>query len=404
MRVWILKIAIALTLAPALAFAQQQFSTAIQVGELAISHYEIDQRSKLLTALGTRGDTRKVAIRDLIDDRLKLIAAEELDIEISDGAVERAMVEFSQRTQLSYDELLDALLEKGVNKETLRDYIKPNQLWRQVVSRKFSGTSRVPVEDLDLAASLAPPTNFAEALMYEIFLPLTPERAEHSRSTARRIIKDSSTERQFRRFARRYSIAGSKDKGGELNWVPVSNLPPEIVPEVLTTPYGQMTRPIDLGNSIVIFWIREIRVQPLVDSKDFDVRYAKLLIPVIDLPRAEDEADLVKAGIDTCEDLVRVSMFYRERNYEERTAKISSIEPRLARELRRMDENEISVSLRETVDGKENIVLLMLCENVAKIEEQGLAQIQNFMFNQRFEAQAANYLEELRKTIIITHK
>lgn len=61
--------------------AQNPFEPAILVNSSVITHYDIDQRIALLNALGARGDLRKQAIDQLTEDRLKVQAAKEMEIE-----------------------------------------------------------------------------------------------------------------------------------------------------------------------------------------------------------------------------------------------------------------------------------------------------------------------------------
>ena len=63
-------------LAPAsAALAQNPYAPAIMVNEGVITRYDIDQRIKLLEALGASADLRKLAVQQLTEDRVKVQAA-----------------------------------------------------------------------------------------------------------------------------------------------------------------------------------------------------------------------------------------------------------------------------------------------------------------------------------------
>ncbi len=55
--------------------AANPYAPALTVNDSVITHYDIDQRVKLLDALGANGDINKLAIQQLTEDRLKLQAA-----------------------------------------------------------------------------------------------------------------------------------------------------------------------------------------------------------------------------------------------------------------------------------------------------------------------------------------
>ncbi|HAV09469.1 MAG TPA: peptidylprolyl isomerase, partial [Rhodobacteraceae bacterium] len=71
----------ALALVPRLATAQGLFSPAYIVNDKIVTNFEIDQRAKLLTMLRAPGDPAKVAREQLIEERLKLEAAQVLGFE-----------------------------------------------------------------------------------------------------------------------------------------------------------------------------------------------------------------------------------------------------------------------------------------------------------------------------------
>ena len=59
-------------------YAKDSFAPAIQVDDMIINQYEIDQRSLFFELLKFPGNHKKEAEKSLIDDRLKLRAAEKL--------------------------------------------------------------------------------------------------------------------------------------------------------------------------------------------------------------------------------------------------------------------------------------------------------------------------------------
>ena len=58
--------------------AKDIFAPAIQVNEMIITQYELDQRSLFFELLKFPGNHKKEAEKSLIDDRLKLKAAKKL--------------------------------------------------------------------------------------------------------------------------------------------------------------------------------------------------------------------------------------------------------------------------------------------------------------------------------------
>ena len=75
--------------------AANPYAPAITVNDGVITYYDIDQRMRLLGALGAGGDLRELAVEQLTEDRLKLQAADELGIELPEGTVEAGLEEFA---------------------------------------------------------------------------------------------------------------------------------------------------------------------------------------------------------------------------------------------------------------------------------------------------------------------
>ena len=71
----------------ALAQAANPYAPAITVNDGVITRYDIEQRMALLGALGAGGDLHELAVEQLTEDRVKLQAADELGIELPEGAV-----------------------------------------------------------------------------------------------------------------------------------------------------------------------------------------------------------------------------------------------------------------------------------------------------------------------------
>ena len=60
--------------------AKDKFAPAIQVDDMVITNYEIQQRSAFFELLKFPGNPKKEAENSLIDDRLKIKAAEKLGV------------------------------------------------------------------------------------------------------------------------------------------------------------------------------------------------------------------------------------------------------------------------------------------------------------------------------------
>ena len=75
------------------------------VNEGVITNYDIDQRIRLLEALGANGDLRKLAVQQLTEDRIKVQAAANMEIGLPEGAIEVGIDEFATGRGLTMDDV-----------------------------------------------------------------------------------------------------------------------------------------------------------------------------------------------------------------------------------------------------------------------------------------------------------
>lgn len=118
------------------------------VNDQAITNYAIDQRARLLSLTGVRGNVRNEAIEQLIDEVLQREEAKRGNVQISDAQVNQAFADIAQRVKLSPANFATALSQNGVNPETLKDRLRVQLAWSRVVGTRFRSSKKVTEQDL----------------------------------------------------------------------------------------------------------------------------------------------------------------------------------------------------------------------------------------------------------------
>ena len=118
--------------------AKDKFAPAIQVDDMIITHYEIQQRSAFFELLKFPGNPKKEAENSLIDDRLKIRAAEKLGVKLKPGALDYEMEIFANRVNLTVDQFVDQLKKAGIDRITWENYMQVPVIWFETVNRKFA--------------------------------------------------------------------------------------------------------------------------------------------------------------------------------------------------------------------------------------------------------------------------
>jgi len=373
--------------------AQNLFSPAAHVNDAVVTQYELQQRIRFLRLLNRLGDLEEAAMDGLIDDRLRTQAAEELGMSLSDGQIREGMEEFvSGAGRESVDLFIEEIGQAGVDSQTFRDFVKAGLLWREVVRNRFGPRIQITESEIDRAIALASNRAGARVLLSEIIVPAPEGRREEARQLAEelsRIVSDG----EFASAARTYSAAASRGQGGQLDWLDLGGLPPELRTSILTLSPGQVSNPVELPGAMAVFRLHAIEETAAPDSETLSVEYATYHIP--GGPGALSRAQEIRNRIDTCDDLHGVARGQPPGVLERETLPLADVTEDIAIELARLDENESSARLTFR-DGEEIPVFLMLCERfTARVEDVSREETRLQLLNRRLESHAGNYLAEL---------
>ncbi len=390
-------------LMPAIAWGQSPYSAAVLINGQAVTHYEIEQRSLLLEALGNAGDIEKQAVEELIDDRLRLFAGRLFGVQVSPDEVKQGLAEYAQRSNMAPEQLIEALSAEGVEPETFTDFVKTSLIWRNVVQQKFQSKSFITEAELDTAMALGTTAVGASVLLTELILPLEPTTAQQTRELMEHLSANLNGFQEFEEAVLTYSAAASRANSGKLDWVPITSLPPDVGSAMMTMAVGQVTRPIEIPNAMVIFQLRGIRDNRTIAARPIAYDYATLMIPGGRSPETLARASALAGAIDTCNDLQEEAGNYPDGSFSQQVVPIGKVSRDIGGELGNLDGNEVSTNLTRGDNG-EFLMFLMLCGRTNKLSEGNREDVRNALFAQRMESFGQGYLQELKGDAIILYK
>ncbi|WP_413850368.1 peptidylprolyl isomerase [Albidovulum sp.] len=412
--------------APAAAQAGK-FSPVVIVNDSAVTEYELDQRLRFLTILRAPGDPATEAEKGLVEDRLRIQAAKAAGIMLNDQQVAAGMAEFAGRANLDTEQFVQAIGQAGVAPETFRDFVTAGLAWREVVRARYGEKVTISEAEIDRALSVpAQRGGGPRVLLSEILIPTSGGTAIEKRDLAEDLAKSIGSEAAFAAAARAHSAAPSRANGGQLGWVPVTNLPPQVRQVIAGMGNGQVSPPINLGNAIAIVRLRGLEQGGEITPANLTVDYAQVLIPGGRTPATLAEAERIRGEVDTCDDLYRVFKGAPAGTVLRETRALSQVPATIAGELAHLDDNEVSA----TLTSGNALVFLMLCKRSATLASgaapvvadtsaadaggspaidptlgfgQGpsRAQVREELVNQRLGALADGWLAELKANAII---
>ncbi|MDU8910502.1 peptidylprolyl isomerase [Aestuariicoccus sp. MJ-SS9] len=381
-------------LTPPTASAQGLFSPAIKVNERVITTFEIEQRARMLEVLNAPGDPREVAREQLIDDRLRIQAAQDAGIVPSDQEVLDGMDEFAGRANLTREEFVRELSGAGVAEQTFRDFVRAGLSWRQLVQSRFAGRVQVSEAEIDRALSRDTGGANIRVLLSEIIMPAPPQEAEAVRARAQRI-SQFTTIGEFSAAAREFSATATRGAGGRLPWQSLNDLPPPLRPIVLGLAPGEVSDPLPIPDAVALFQLRAIEETGYTPPEVAAVEYAMFRMPGGRTPETLARARVLDAEMDRCDDLYAAAKGQPEGTLERVSQAPADIPTDIAFELSKLDAGEISTAL--TRNGGETLMVLMLCGRTNAISEDvARADLAQGLRNRRIESLAEGYLAQLR--------
>jgi len=121
-------------------------ATKATVNGVSISDTQVSLRLKLFQLEGKKG--AKGALDELIEEQVMLQEAKRLGINVTDAQVDEAVLQVARNLKMSRDKLIQTLQRAAVNIDTLRDRLRANLAWNQVVSSVVA--QRVQISDAEL--------------------------------------------------------------------------------------------------------------------------------------------------------------------------------------------------------------------------------------------------------------
>jgi len=377
------------------ALAQGLFDPVISVNRAAITAYELEQRERFLEILQRSSGMAQRARDSLIEDRLKMAAADRSRVKLSGAQLLSAMDDFAANANLELEQLLETLAQSGVDEQTYRDFIMVGVTWRELIRARFAARSAPSEAEIDRALASAGAQGGVKVLLTEIVLPAgSAEELNSARQTAERLGRISSTA-DFSEQARRLSVAQSRVNGGRLEWANLSDLPDGLRPIISGLRPGQITTPLEVPNAVVLFQLRDVAETTVQSPEISTVKYAHLKGP----------ADAVKAATkmaDTCDDFYGAAKNNPSLTLTIRSESPDQMSQALSLRLMGLDKNEFDDMPAAAAGNHAEIV--MLCARVyAALEDVSRGQVADNLRSARISSLADGFLAELRASADIVY-
>lgn len=403
---------------PMAASAQNLFTPVVYINDRAITRYEIEQRQRFMQVVGGGLPVdAQTAESELIDDRLRMFAAEQMGIDVPPEGLQTGLEEFAGRAGLSAAEFAARLEQSGIDPQVFRDFVEAGVAWRGVIRQRMAPLIKVSESEIDRALKEQIETPIiTRVLLSELIIPAPPgqEAAAMQRATA--IAASRPNTDQFSAAARQYSASESSQAGGRLQWVNLDNLPPTLRPVILALEPGQTTQPLAVEGAVILFHLRDTQGSLRPGAKEQVLEYMTMRLGSV-----AAAADLA-AKVRNCDDLYVQAGKAAAGQISRQTQSQNAIPELIATRLASLDDNETAVIDR---GGAAYLVVLcsrqpaLLVESGAQVATSALAEdgveaavpgqdtlpsrevMRDQLFSRKASEMADAYLDELRAEAII---
>ena len=199
----------------------------------------------------------EISKSSLIREKIKEIELKKnfRNIEIDDQNLNKIIDKYSKNIGFSsYGEFQQYIQSNNLNLNTIKNKIKIEALWNQLIIKKF--LKDVKIDQEKIRSELNKNIFQTEYLLYEIVFNV--ESKENLNDKIETIKKDIKI-KGFENAALIHSISNSANKGGELGWIKKSSLNSKILLQIEKSEIGKLTEPITIPGGFLILKIKSKR-------------------------------------------------------------------------------------------------------------------------------------------------
>jgi peptidyl-prolyl cis-trans isomerase SurA len=262
----ILLTAALLGLSAGVAPAQTNRVAAVVNGDVITANEVASRRRLLALTAGVTGDSAGRAsdqiVRLLIDERLRTQEVARRRIPVTDADIAGAVGEIENRNGLPPGGLRENLRRAGIDPRVLYDQIRAQIGWNRMLRALLGGQANVSETEInEFIAAANARTGQPEFLVSEIYLPVSnPGQESEVRRFTDEIIARLRQGAPFPMVATQFSQSQTALLGGDLGWVQLERLDPEVAAIVRQMPEGAISNPIRVPGGFVIAVLRQKRI------------------------------------------------------------------------------------------------------------------------------------------------
>lgn len=395
--------------------SQQLNSIEVLVNDEPISSFDINQRLRLVIAIsgGVRTQeeflqVREQVIQSMVDEKLQLQEAAEVELEVSDDQLEQFFARRAQGAGQEPDQFAQALTSIGSSKETMKKQMEAEIAWSQLVQGRLGAFVSVSDEEVEAFIQRIYDNRgkFEYRLGEIVLLSQSQEQSSAVEANAQQLVEQVRGGAQFSQIAQQLSASSTAAVGGDLGWVTVDDLDPNYSDLVQNSDVGDVLDPIQTPGGYVILTVNDRRRVLTVDPLDTQVQLGQLHLLADQVDSGlEQFLAVVQPLKDTTTSCDALPGLAEAAGITTRTD-IAPLRLRdLTNEFRGKVENlEVggATDIIEAEDGRR--VLIVCARREPEVQEPDFDAIFDQLEQQRLSMMARRYLRDIRRDAIVDYR
>ena len=272
-----------------------------------VTEYDLNARSRLILESAnikvtqqSLAEIRSQALRQLIDERLQIAYAEKYDIIPTRAEITESLTIIAKRNNKgTVAQFEKSLRDTGIDPDTLRTQIRAKLAWRDYVVAMYR--EQVDVSDELIASEIAKFENQnaeKQIRLFEIFLPINDATEEKQAiddiKSIERLLNQGA---KFSSLARNFSKSNSASAGGDLGWLTLNQITPNIQKFVRDMGKNSYSQPIRLREGVLLLHVSDERQGESIPVPEYEDVRNKLFEKQMQTLSARGLRDLRKTAL-----------------------------------------------------------------------------------------------------------
>ena len=257
-------------------------AVAAVVNDTVITTYDVRQRMRLMV-ISAGGSIhpdalpqlQERALQDLVDEKLKVQETVKFEVPVTEEELQQEITTIAAQSRLRPDELELVLRSQGVSINSLKDQLKSNIAWPQLVQGRFRDRIRVNEDEIeDTLQRMREDASLEQYLVSEICIPVDdPSQAQQYYQGGLQLLEQMRQGVPFSVVAQQFSACTTAAVGGDLGWVRSGELEPELDAAIRELPIGAVTNPIPSQGAFMMLAVRDKREAVVAGEPTFKLAY-----------------------------------------------------------------------------------------------------------------------------------